>query len=131
MSVSRIHDARLTLYLVEPSVVIAEALTNLLADRVRTLKYFPNAESLLGANLILAPRRCLITELHLSGMNGIDLMLALERENLSTPTIIMALEANIFTAVSAIRQGAFDFIEKPSIATELLDGLSRIEESWI
>jgi len=82
---------------------------------------------LLSEGLILAPRRILITELHLPGMNGIDLMLALERQHLSTPTIIMTLEANVSTAVQAIRQGAVDFVEKPCIAVELLDSLCRVE----
>lgn len=127
MSATFTADARLALYLVEPSAVVSEALTTLLKDRVRTLECFPNAESLLFGRTILATRRCLITELHLPGMSGIELMLALERAHLSTPTIITAVEANVSTAVRAIRHGAIDFVEKPHIAAELLAGLCRIE----
>ena len=127
MSANTIPDARLALYLVEPSAVITEALATLLEDRVRSLDSFPSAESLLKAGLILAPRRFLITELRLPGMSGIELMLALEREHLSTPTIIMSVEANVKTAVHAIRYGAVDFVEKPCVAADLLDGLCRIE----
>ena len=127
MSANVISDARLALYLVEPSAVVSEALAILLEDRIRSLKSFPSAESLLSEGLNLAPRRFLITELHLPGMSGIELMLALEREHLSTPTIIMSIEANVRAAVRAIRYGAVDFVEKPCIANELLDGLCRIE----
>ena len=127
MSVSPEFDARLALYLVEPSATIAEALTNLLEDRVRSIECFLNAESLLNTRRVLRSRRLLITELHLPGISGIELMLALEREQLSTPTIIMTVEAKVSVAVRAIRHGAVDIIEKPCIADELLDSLSRIE----
>ncbi len=120
-------DAKLALYLVEPSALVTEALATLLEDRIRSLDSFPSAESLLCEGLTLAPRRCLITELNLPGMSGIELMLALEREHLPTPTIIMSVEANIRIAVRAIRYGAVDFVEKPCIAAELLDAFCRIE----
>ena len=122
-------DARLALYLVEPSDIIAEALSTLLEERVRSVECFSSAESLLNGSLFLAPRRVLLTELHLPGMSGLELMLELEREQLSTPTIIMTIESNVRTAVQAIRHGAVDIVEKPFIASELLDGLGRIEEA--
>lgn len=129
MSATTAHDARLALYLVEPSAIITDALATLLEDKVRTLDCFPSAESLLNGCVTLEPRRCLITELHLPGMSGIELMLALEREQLYTPTIIMTIEANVRTAVLAIRYGAVDLVQKPCIAAELFDGLNRIEET--
>lgn len=122
-----LQDARLALYLVEPSAIVTEALATLLEDRVRTLECFQSAESLLSGCSSLAPRRLLITEMQLPGMNGIELMLALRRKELSTPTIIMTIDASVRTAARALRHGAVDFIEKPCIASELLDGLCRIE----
>ena len=124
-------DTRLALYLVEPSSVITEALATLLEERVRSVECFTSAESLLGGRLVMEPRRILITELHLPGMSGIELMLALARKNLSTPTIIMTIETSIRTAVHAIRHGAVDIVEKPFIAGELLDGLSRVEAASV
>ena len=120
-------DARLALYIVEPSAVITEALATLLEERVRSLECFPSAESLLSKRRVMAPRRVLITELDLPGISGIELMLALERRDLSTPTIIMTIETSVRTAVQAIRHGAVDVVEKPCIAGELLDGLCRVE----
>lgn len=127
MAAIPIFDTRLALYLVEPSVVITEALATLFEDRVRLLNCFPNAESLLSECATLAPRRCLITELHLPGLSGLELMLTLESEQLSTPTIITTIDGTISTAVQAIRHGAIDFVEKPYMAAELLDGLCRAE----
>ncbi len=127
MADNPIVDARLALYLVEPSPVITEALITLFEDRVRVLNCFPNAESLLSERAALAPRRCLITELHLPGLSGIDLMLKLEREHFPTPTIITAIDGQISTAVLAIRHGAIDFVEKPYLAAKLLEGVCRVE----
>lgn len=120
-------DPRFALYLVEPCAVVTEALTSIFEDKVRTIACFRSAESLLRASNTLSTRSLLIAELQLPGINGIELMLALKRENLSTPTIITALEPSICNAVSAIRHGAIDFVEKPCKADELLDGLYRCE----
>ena len=132
MSANLNYDPRLALYLVEPSAVITEALATLLEEQVRSLECFPNAELLLRRRLVLAPRRVLITELHLPGMSGIELMLALKRKDLSTPTIIITIDTNIRTAVQAIRHGAVDVVEKPCIAVDVLDSLRRVEaeQSW-
>ena len=127
MSANLNYDPRLALYLVEPSAVITEALATLLEEQVRSLECFPNAELLLRRRLVLAPRRVLITELQLPGMSGIELMLALKRKDLSTPTIIITIDTNVRTAVQAIRHGAVDVVEKPCIAAEVLDGLRRVE----
>lgn len=130
MSFSHGPDSGLSLYLVEPSSVIAEALTTLLEDRVSSVQCFASAELLLGERSLLVPRRLLITELQLPGMSGIELMLELERKHLPTPTIIMTTEASISTAVSAIRHGAFDFVEKPCITAEILDDINLLEATW-
>lgn len=129
MSDSPIHYASLALYLVEPSESVTDALTMLLADSVRTIHCFSCAESLLCECTELAPYRCLITELHLPGMSGIDLMQTLGCKHAWTPTIITAVDADLYTAVIAMKKGAIDFIEKPFVSAELLAGLYRVEQA--
>lgn len=133
MSAIATVDTRLALYLVEPSLSVSEALATLLEDRVRSSVRFASAEALLQSRLVLEPNRCLITELHLPGMNGIELMLALDREHRSTPTLVTSSAANRRAAARAARLGAIDFIEKPLVSARVLAGLGRIEagdEAW-
>ena len=68
---------------------------------------------------------CLITEVALPGMDGIDLLDHLRSLGISTPTIFLATEGSISAAVRAMRSGAVDYIEKPFVARQLVH---RIKE---
>ena len=56
---------------------------------------------------------CLITEARLPAMSGLGLLRHLKACSLPVPTIILARNAEVPTAVEAIREGAVDFLEKP------------------
>jgi len=58
---------------------------------------------------------CLITEVHLPGMSGIDLQRALRERGLSVPVIVLSADADVPMAVRAMHLGAIDFIEKPFV----------------
>jgi FixJ family two-component response regulator len=63
---------------------------------------------------------CVITELRLNGMSGAQLLQQLRDVDVNLPIIVLADEPDIPTAVSAIRQGATDFIEKSQLDVQLL-----------
>lgn len=52
-----------------------------------------------------------------SRMDVIDILKAVKRDNPDIPIIIISGHGNIEIAVAAIKQGAYDFIEKPSTST--------------
>lgn len=58
---------------------------------------------------------CLITEVHLPGMTGIDLQKHLKERGIHLPVIVLATNADVPVAVRAMHLGALDFIEKPFI----------------
>lgn len=66
---------------------------------------------------------CLITEVALPGMDGIDLLDHLRSLGIKTPTIFLANEGSITAAVRAMRSGAVDYIEKPFVAQQLVNRL--------
>lgn len=63
---------------------------------------------------------CVITEVHLPGMSGIDLQKALQERGIKYPVIVMATQADVRMAVRAMALGAIDFIEKPFVDRILL-----------
>ena len=57
--------------------------------------------------------RCIVSDLQMPGMNGIELMNTLRICGVMAPILLVTAHASVSTAVEAIRQGAFDYIEKP------------------
>lgn len=56
---------------------------------------------------------CLVLDLHLDGMSGLELHEKLNRTGVKIPTIMISAQAAIPYAVRAMKEGALDFIEKP------------------
>lgn len=64
-----------------------------------------------------------------SKMDGIDILKAVKRDNPDVPVIIISGHGNIEIAVAAIKQGAYDFIEKPFNIDQLMVVISRAMET--
>ncbi|MDB6180069.1 sigma-54-dependent transcriptional regulator [Paracoccus fistulariae] len=64
-----------------------------------------------------------------SRMDGIDILKQVKRNNPDVPVIIISGHGNIEIAVAAIRQGAYDFIEKPFNIDQLMVVINRAMET--
>ncbi|MFV0490510.1 MAG: sigma-54-dependent transcriptional regulator [Pseudorhodobacter sp.] len=64
-----------------------------------------------------------------SHMDGIDILKAVKRDNPDVPVVIISGHGNIEIAVAAIKQGAYDFIEKPFNIDQLMVVVSRAMET--
>ena len=62
---------------------------------------------------------CVLTDLKMPGMNGVEFIVQLEQRRLSAATVMVTAYATVATAVEAMRHGAFDYIEKPFNADQL------------
>jgi two-component system CheB/CheR fusion protein len=58
---------------------------------------------------------CLITDMTLPGMSGLELLRQLRARHASTPVILLGEDADVRAAVAAMREGAVDFIEKTHV----------------
>ena len=63
-----------------------------------------------------------------SNMDGIDILSTVKRDNPGVPVVIISGHGNIEIAVAAIKQGAFDFIEKPFNIDQLMVVIRRAME---
>lgn len=72
----------------------------------------PSAESFLQSYRPETPG-CVILDMQLPGMNGIELQQSLAAKSPSIPVIMLTGHASVPMAVNAIKAGAFSFIEKP------------------
>ena len=64
-----------------------------------------------------------------SNMDGIDILKMVKRDHHEVPVVIISGHGNIEIAVAAIKQGAYDFIEKPFNIDQLMVVIRRAMEA--
>ena len=69
---------------------------------------------------------CLIVDLLLPGMSGLELLRRLRSSGNDVPVILLADESDVPTAVAAMREGATDFIEKPYVNVAVLKQVQKL-----
>ena len=105
---------------VDDDEAICESLRLLVEDIGLEVQTFSNALQFLSG---YDPNEggCLILDLRMPGMSGLELLSKLRQWRIEIPTIIMTGHADVPTAVAAMKAGALDFIEKPFRHQVLLD----------
>ena len=77
---------------------------------------------------------CVVSDVRMPGLSGLELVGHLKTRNLNPPIVLITGHGDIDMAVSAIKMGVFDFIEKPCDETRLFPGSVRCRpanfKSW-
>ena len=71
---------------------------------------------------------CLVTDLRMPDMSGVDLLRRLAAAQATMPSIVITGHADVPMAVEAMKAGALDFIEKPFEDEVLIDAIRRAAE---
>lgn len=110
-----------TVFVVDDDAKIRSAISLLMKSiALRTLT-FPTPQAFLAAYERDHLPACLLLDLRMLGMSGIDLFAELKRRGSRMPAIIMTGHGDVSVAVRAMKAGVFDFIEKPFKDQALLD----------
>jgi FixJ family two-component response regulator len=80
---------------------------------------FSSAEEFLNSGL-LASAACVITDVRMPGMGGIELQRRIRTQRSGLPVIFISAHVNAETRQAALREGACEFLYKPFDAVELL-----------
>ncbi|NOD91973.1 response regulator [Ruegeria sp. HKCCD4884] len=72
---------------------------------------------------------CLIMDLRLPGMSGMELLKHLSETDARCPVIVITAHGDVPAAVQAMRLGAVDFIEKPPPVEQILEAIKSAETS--
>ena len=67
-----------------------------------------------------------ISDLHLPGLSGLDLLERVRRTHVGTEFVIVTAHASVESAVDALRMGAADYLQKPVTAEQLVAVVERI-----
>jgi FixJ family two-component response regulator len=106
------RDAEPAVYVIDDDASIRELLAWLMQRNGIRCEVFPDARSFLEACPADVPG-CLILDLRMPGMSGLDLQDQLKARGALMPVIFLSGRADVAAAVQAVKGGAFDFIEKP------------------
>ncbi|MEX0285513.1 MAG: sigma-54-dependent transcriptional regulator [Paracoccaceae bacterium] len=109
---------------------IRELISDILEDEGYATRLAGNSQDCMAA-INAEPPGLLILDIWLkdSAMDGIDILKAVKRDNPDIPVVIISGHGNIEIAVAAIKQGAYDFIEKPFNIDQLLVVIRRAMEA--
>ncbi|HXN15390.1 MAG TPA: response regulator [Usitatibacter sp.] len=101
-----------TVYVVDDDASTRELLAWLMRRHGIAAQVFADAQSFLE---VYRPGAggCLILDLHMPGMSGLDLQQTLKQQGVLLPVIFLSGGADVPQAVKAVKEGAIDFIEKP------------------
>jgi FixJ family two-component response regulator len=105
-------------FVVDDDEAVCESLGCLLRSQGLNVRTFLSAEEFLAQYRPHQPG-CLVLDLRMRGMSGLELQARLVRQTLSLPVIIVTGHGDIPMAVRAVRAGVVDFLEKP-VSDELL-----------
>jgi len=107
-----------TVFLVDDDEALRESLGLLLAQAGLRVRAFNSARAFLEA-YGAEDSGCLVLDLRMPEMTGLELQKVLRRKGLSLPIIFLSGYGDVPTSVRAIKGGAIDFLEKP-VAHEVL-----------
>jgi two-component system response regulator FixJ len=111
-----------TVFVVDDDVGVRETLRQLAQSVGLAADTYPNAAVFLE-NLDTARPGCLVLDVRLPGMSGLDLQKELAARGVQLPVVMMTAYPDVAVAVEAMKAGAFDFLEKPFAAQRLLDSV--------
>jgi len=112
------------IFVVDDDVGMRDSLTILLESSGYRVRAFESAVAFLTSD---GPGQsgCVVTDVRMPGMDGLELQDQLRSRQSSLPMILMTGHADVPLAVRAMKAGAVDFLEKPFEDTALLDSVRR------
>jgi len=112
------------IYVVDDDADSRESLVYLLQTVGLAVQAFVSADEFLQAWDVNQPG-CLVCDVRMPGMSGLDLFESLTAAGSQLPVIFMTAYADVPMAVRALRSGAAEFVEKPFHAQTMLERIQR------
>lgn len=116
-----------TVFVVDDDAAVCDSLTWLIKSAGLPVETYDSARAFLAHYRPDRPG-CLVLDLRMPGMSGIELQERLARQEMSLPVIIITGHGDVPTAVKAMRAGAVDLLEKPFDGEVLLKSIRKALE---
>ena len=116
-----------TVFIVDDDAVARDAVVGLVESMGMHAKAYANPQDFLREYDPAEPG-CLILEVRMPGMSGLEMQQKLAQEPISPPIIFVTAFGDVSVAVAAMKGGAVDFLEKPFRSLELWESVHRAVE---
>ncbi len=127
------RNAEPTVFVVDDDAGVRDSLAALLEAAGRRVETFASAQTFLET-FDPARKGCLLLDVRMPGMSGLELQAKLADESFALPVIIMTGHGDVAMAVKAMKCGAVDFLEKPfkeeGLLTAIGLALERGRQVW-
>jgi FixJ family two-component response regulator len=110
------------IYIVDDDADVREGLQSLLQSVGLKSRTFSSTTSLLKSKLA-DQANCLILDVRLPGMSGLDFQAEVAKEQINVPIICISGHADVPMSVKAMKAGAVEFLTKPVREQDLLDAV--------
>ncbi|MDA8523094.1 sigma-54-dependent transcriptional regulator [Acidovorax sp. NCPPB 4044] len=114
-------------YLIEDDALVRRAYGQALELAHITVRPFPHAQAALDA-YAADPPAAVVTDIQMPGVDGMELLRLLRQRDAALPVVLVTGHGDVAMAVEAMRDGAYDFIEKPFSSERLLITVRRALE---
>ncbi len=112
-------------FIVDDDPSVRKGLERLIKSAGFKVETFASAEEFLERKPYRGGPSCLVLDVSMPGLSGIDLQKELTRKGMSLPIIFITGHGNIPMSVKAMKNGAVDFLPKPFNDKELLSAIDR------
>ena len=124
VSIFRMRPADELVCIVDDDQSVRRALRRLLKSAGFTAEIFVSAEEYLAREAFEGPI-CLVLDVRIPGLNGLDLQHALEARGACEQIVFITGHGDVPTCTKAMKKGAIDFLTKPFDDTELIEAVER------
>ena len=117
-------DMEPTVFVVDDDEAVCKSLSMLIKGAGINARTYNSAQDFLDAYDPSVPG-CLVVDVRMPGMNGLELSAELTRRGFYVPTIVITGHADVPMAVQAVKAGAVNFLEKPFSDRTVLDDIRK------
>ena len=117
-------DREAIVLVVDDDVSVREALAGLIRSAGMTVETFATAQEFLAHPRPDAPG-CLVLDIRLPGLSGLDLQKRMAEINLEIPIVFITGHGDVPTSVQAMKAGALEFLTKPFSDQDLLSAIQQ------
>jgi FixJ family two-component response regulator len=121
--------ARGEIFVVDDDPAVRETLSMVLSAAGYQVICFADGAALLTVARSRTPA-CILLDVHIPGKSGLDILKELHGEDYPAPIFMVSGQGDIAMAVSAIKNGALDFIEKPFRGSEIVARLNEAIDAY-
>jgi two-component system, LuxR family, response regulator FixJ len=114
-----------SVFVIDDHQAVRDALAEMLRVFGHQVETYDSADAFLGAIADATRPGCIVADVRMPGMDGIELVRELSRRRIALPVVLISGHGDVPMAVAAIKAGAEDFIEKPVDDAHLLAAINR------